>query len=182
VNVLHRSHELPSAWGHESSPRALSAGAVCRHYWSGVHTWDRGITLSGRTVFACSSGGDPAVWPADRSEPPHNLSLTVLSESPSTRQRLRNYGSRLIRIHAFHVARVNRRDHVVVGCSARDSGIRVVHHRDERGVQPRRVWPVRSGATIYVVAAHRGRACRPRQCHRVRTGRHACARKRNCGW
>ena len=149
-------------------------------------TTGRGYTL-GTGALPCPVGqsslevpGRPAVWPADRSEPPQNLSLTARSESASTRLRLRNDGSRLIRIHAFHVARVNRRDHVVVGCAARDTGIRIVHQRDKRRVQLRRVWPVRRCATIYVVAAHRGRACRPGQCHRVRTDRHACARNRDC--
>ena len=151
-----------------------------------ARTTGRGYTL-GTGALPCPVGqsslvvpGRPAVWPADRSEPPQNLSLTALSESASTRLRLRNYGGRLIRIHAFHVARVNRRDHVVVGCSARDRGIGKIHHRNQRGIQLRRVRSVRRCATIYVVAAHCGRACSPGHCHRVGSDRHARARNRDC--
>ena len=94
-------------------------------------------------------------------------------------RRLRNYGGRLIGINAFHVARIYRRDHVVVSCPVRDCGIRIVHHRDERGIQLRRVRPVRRCSAIHVVAAHRGRACGPRQCHRVWCSGYARARNRN---
>jgi hypothetical protein len=157
----------------------LSDGVDCQNYWPRVHTWDRGITLYARTGFALLCRR--TVNPAPRSAP-NCRRIRALLHFPDLRShnfRLRNNGSRLVRIHAFHVAGINRRDHVVVGRAVRDRGIRVAHCRYQRWVQLRRVRPVRCRAAINVVAADRGRASRPGQRHRMDGRRNARARKRD---
>jgi len=182
VNELARSRVLLLRYWRVSSARALSIGADGQNYWPRVHSWDRCLTLSARTVFGSCPGTSERMSTPLVANPLQSLQFTVPSEFLISAFRLLNLRSRLVRIHAFHVARVHRCNNVVVGLSGCDRRVRIVHHCDERGIQLRRVRPARCCSAVDVVSAYGRRAGSP--CKRNGRGSrgHARARKRDRRW